>query len=170
MEIKKVNEELAFTGRLNEEELAALPKQGYRMLTHVGMPEEIQNRERLKAKQVGLHYLEIPVNPGAWSEESFLLLEQILFPQSARPAVLCSPQGRRSGVLALAWDAIQNARTVEQTEARAAEFGLHLPDIAKQYIRNNSPAYDVEPKLRVVEGLPFPLDDETLPGGFHRPS
>lgn len=170
MEIKKVNEEVAFSGRLTEEELAALPRKGFRLLTQVAMPEEGQGPERLEAKQAGLRYAEIPVNPQAWQEESFLLLEQILFPQTARPALICSPHGRRAGVLALVWDAVQNARTVEQTEARANAFGLALPDAAKEYLRRNSPAYDVEPKLRIVEGLPFPLDDETLPGGFHRPS
>lgn len=169
MEIKKINEEVAFSGRLTEEALSALPRQGYRMLTEAAMPEEIQEWERLKAKQSGLRYVEIPVDPRAWSRESFLMLEQALFPQKSRPALICSPQGRRAGVLALVWDAVQRARTVEETEATAGRFGLTLPEIAKEYLRKNSPAYDIRPKAPFPEALPFPEDDEVLPGGFHRP-
>ncbi|GEM_PF-4180163 len=170
MKIVKVNEEVAFSDGLTAEERAALPKRGYRMLAQAGMPEEIQDLERFEAEEAGLRYAEIPVNPHAWSEERFLLLEQLLFPKEARPAVISSPRGRRAGVMALVWDAIQKTLTVEQAEVRARQFGLNLPDAAKDYLRKNSPAYDIPPKLRLVEGLPFPLDDETLPGGFHRPT
>ncbi|MCG3116903.1 MAG: sulfur transferase domain-containing protein [Candidatus Manganitrophus sp. SA1] len=169
MEIRKINEEVAFSGRLTAEELSILPRQGYRMLAEAAMPEEIQEGERHKAKQAGLRYVEIPVNPHAWSRESFLLLEQVLFPQKSRPALICSPQGRRAGVLALVWDAVQRARTVEETEATAGQFGLSLPEIAKEYLCKNSPAYEIQPKAPFPEALPFPEDDEVLPGDFHRP-
>ncbi|MBI3802201.1 MAG: hypothetical protein HY282_00360 [Nitrospirae bacterium] len=169
MEIKKVNPELAFAGHPIDEELITLRERGYRMLIDTTMPEEFREPERRKAERAGLRYAELPVDAKAWSKENFLQLEEILFPQEARPALICSPQGRRSGVLALVWDAIQNAYTVEKMEERARQFDLNLPEIAKEYIQKNSPAYSPEPKLRVPEGLPFPFDDETLPGGFHRP-
>lgn len=169
MEIKKVNPELAFTAHPIEKALADLRKEGYRMLIDTTMPEEFHEPQRRRAERAGLHYAEIPVDAKAWSKENFVKLEEALFPREARPALICSPQGKRSGVLALVWDAVQRGDTVEKTEGRARALNLDLPEVAKEYIQENSPAYDAAPKLRVVEGLPFPLDDETLPGGFHRP-
>lgn len=170
MEIKQVNPELAFSRRLTGQQLATLARRGYRMLVQAGKPEEFREADKRQAQKAGLRYAEFQVEADVWTEERFLAFEELLFPREARPAVVCSLHGRRAAVMALVWDAIQRSLTVEQAEARARQLALILPEVAKEYLRKNSPAYGFTPKLRVVEGLPFPLDDETLPGGFHRPT
>ncbi|MDC4223858.1 MAG: hypothetical protein MPW15_06410 [Candidatus Manganitrophus sp.] len=170
MEIKKVDPELAFGSFPAAEERAALLRQGYRMLIGVGTPEELREVKKEPVERTGLRYAEIRLDSGALSEGSFLNLEDLLFPREARPAMVCSPQGRRAAVLALVWDAIQRALRVDEAEARARQFALILPEVAKEFLKRNSSAYGFKTKLSTVEGLPFPLDDETLPGGFHRPS
>jgi len=63
------------------------------MLIGVGKPEERRPPGKKEVEQTGLRYAEIRVDSDALTEESFLKLEELLFPREARPALICSPRG-----------------------------------------------------------------------------
>lgn len=145
MEVKKINEQLAVAGQVTKEQLQQAAQEGFKSVLNLRSPDEegFLTEEQQQAEEVGLHYVNVPVQVSSISDESTTeVLEQI--DKLPKPALIHCGSAMRAGAMALMNVATRNGLTPEQAFAKAHEIGFdcsaypQMKEFFAQYVATHS--------------------------------
>lgn len=124
----KVDDRVFVGGQPPMEDLARLKAKGIRAVVNLRQPAEYNAaEEEAKAKEVGLRYFNIPVNPSGFQDSQ---VEQFLSITSDRhnlPVFIHCGGGVRVAAFWMIRRVLVDGWKIEEAEAEAQKMGLHSP-------------------------------------------
>ena len=140
----RVNEQFCTGGQPTMEELAKLKGEGVKAIINLRRPTEYPPRraeeEATKAKELGLRYINIPVNSAEpKDEEADEFLRVTADPQN-RPAFIHCGSANRVGAFWMIRRVLVDGWKPEDAEAEARKIGLHSPtliEFAHAYVQRH---------------------------------
>lgn len=146
--IKAVTPELSIAGQVTEQDLEEAAHAGYQSVLNLRSPHETNfwHEEKNYATELGLHYVDAPVNLPELTEE---LTTQVLacIDEMPKPVLIHCAISMRAGTMALMNLATRQGLTAEQTFEKAKEIGFDysafspsLREFMTSYIEQHSNA------------------------------
>lgn len=123
--LRRITNELAIAGQPAPDGLSWLVEEGYRSVVNLRSPDEagFWNDEQLQVEQLGLRYVNYPIQLSHLTPETVLrLIQQISdFP---KPILIHCDSGIRSSVVALIQIAVKQGMRTEDAFQKVAKLGL----------------------------------------------
>lgn len=123
--LKIVTPDISVSGQVTQQDLEQLVHEGYEAVLNLRSPHEegFWQEEESAATNLGLHYVNAPVNLSELTEE---LATQVLrcIDEMPKPVLIHCGVSMRAGAIALMNIAIQQGLTVEAAFAKAQDMGF----------------------------------------------
>lgn len=139
--IKSITPELSVAGQISPDELEQASYEGYQSVLNLRSPHEegFWEEEATYATELGLHYVNAPVNLSELTEE---LTTQVLecIDEMPKPVLIHCGISMRAGAMALMNMATRQGLTAEQAFEKAEEIGFdcnaypQMKEFFKSYI------------------------------------
>ncbi len=137
----RVNEHFCTGGQPTIEELARLKAEGIKALINLRRPAEYNaEEEAAKAKELGLRYINIPVNAAEPKDEQADEFLKVTADPQNRPAFIHCASANRVGAFWMIRRVLVDGWKLEDAEAEARKIGLHSPSLiefAHSYIQRH---------------------------------
>jgi uncharacterized protein (TIGR01244 family) len=144
--VKSITPELFVAGQITLEQLQQAAHEGYSVLNLRSPSEEsFWHDEANQATNLGLHYVNAPVNLAELTEDYTTHVLQCI-DEMPKPVLIHCAVSMRAGAMALMNVAIRQGLTAEQAFEKAREIGFdfdaypHLKELFKSYIDKYSTA------------------------------
>ncbi len=140
----RVNDQYCTGGQPTMDDLARLKKDGVKAIINLRQPGEYPpgraEEEAAKAKELGLHYFDIPVNVADPKDEQADEFLKILTDAKNRPAFIHCGSANRVGAFWMIRRVLVDGWKMEDAKAEARKIGLHSPNLvefAQRYIEHH---------------------------------
>lgn len=137
----RVNEQICTGGQPTMEDLARLKAEGIRAIVNLRRPTEYNaEEEAAKARELGLRYINIPVDPNDPKDEQVAAFLKVLSDPQNRPAFIHCSSANRVGAFWMIRRVLADGWKVEDAENEARKIGLHnqkLIEFARGYIERH---------------------------------
>jgi len=135
----RVSDQYCTGGQPRLEALEKLKAEGVKSIVNLRQPSEHRAAdEEAKAKELGLKYFNIPVEPGSPKDEQATEFLKITDDPANRPVFIHCTAAIRVGAFWMIRRVLRDGWTVEAAEEEAKKVGLreapHLTEFAKSYI------------------------------------
>jgi uncharacterized protein (TIGR01244 family) len=124
---KKVSDNLSVAGQVTPKELQQLAAEGFKSVLNLRASDEagFLNDEQQQAKDLGLEYANVPLQPKQSDQELTQQAIEIVN-DLPKPILIHCAGGARAGGIALIATAIQESLSYEEITQRATELGISL--------------------------------------------
>jgi len=124
----RVNEQICTGGQPTMEQLETLKAQGVKAIINLRVPSEYNAaEEEAKVKQLGLRYINIPVNRDALTDELADQFLKAMRDPKNRPAFIHCSMANRVGAFWMIYRVVVDGWTVEKAEEEAKKIGMRSP-------------------------------------------
>jgi len=134
----KVNDQFFVGGQPPMEDLSRLKAKGIRAIVNLRQPAEYNSgEEEAKAKELGLRYFNIPVNPTGFQDSQVEEFLSITSDRHNLPIFIHCGGGVRVATFWMIRRVLVDGWKIEEAEAEARNMGLHNPillAVAESYI------------------------------------
>lgn len=137
----RLNEKVCTGGQPTMEELAALKQQGIRTIINLRQPTEYNSaEEEAKARELGLRYINIPVNSADPKPEQVEEFLRVTDDPANQPAFIHCGSANRVGAFWMIRRVLRDGWSIEDAEKEARKIGLRSPklyEFALDYIHRH---------------------------------
>jgi protein tyrosine phosphatase (PTP) superfamily phosphohydrolase (DUF442 family) len=138
----RVNAQVSTGGQPTREQLATLKAEGVRGIVNLREPEEHNiEEEATLAKDLGLHYISIPVKTAAPKDEQVETFLKVTNDPEIFPLFIHCASANRVGAFWMIRRILVDGWTPERAEAEAKQIGLKSPnllDFARDYVHRHA--------------------------------
>ncbi|HKO59867.1 MAG TPA: protein tyrosine phosphatase family protein [Pyrinomonadaceae bacterium] len=139
----RVNDDFCIGGQPRTEHLEKLKADGVKAIINLRQPSEHRAaEEEAKAKELGLHYFNIPVRFGEPNEDQVTEFLKITDDPKNRPAFIHCTAAIRAAAFWMIRRVLREGWTVEAAEEEAKKLGLrespHWNEFARKYIEKHA--------------------------------
>lgn len=147
---KKVTDDISIGGQPSETDLNAIKAKGFRSVINLRPPSEDSilkpGKERIKAEELGLEYVNIPVMWETMSDEAVRHVSEEIkkLEKEKAPVFIHCANGKRAGAMTLMHIAVENGWTLQETFEKAQSLGFdyesepHLKRFFEDHIKRHS--------------------------------
>lgn len=147
---KKVTDDISIGGQPSETDLNAIKAKGFRSVINLRPPSEDSilkpEKERIKAEELGLEYVNIPVMWETMSDEAVRHVSEEIkkLGKKKAPVFIHCANGKRAGAMTLMHIAVENGWTLQETFEKAQSLGFdyesepHLKRFFEDHIKRHS--------------------------------
>ncbi len=133
----RINTDFCTGGQPSLDDLAKLKEQGVRAIINLRRPSEYDHApnqtvqghaaEEARARELGLRYFNIPVDPNAPTDEQVEEFLKLMTDPANRPAFIHCSAANRVGAFWMIWRVRVQGWTLEEAEKEADRIGLANP-------------------------------------------
>jgi len=138
----QVSEQVCIGGQPAMEDLVQLKAKGIRAILNLRHPAEYNSAdEESKAKELGLHYFNVPIDPADIKDEQVEEFLRITSDRRNLPIFVHCTKGVRAAAFWMIRRVLVDGWKIEDAEAEAQKIGLRNPtllEFAQNYIAHHS--------------------------------
>lgn len=137
----RVNEQICTGGQPTTDDLVKMKAEGIKAIINLRRPTEYNAEEEVaKAKELGLRYINIPVNIDEPKDEQADEFVKVTSDLRNRPAFIHCAAANRVGAFWMIRRALADGWRMEDAEAEARKIGMRSPNLvefARSYIQRH---------------------------------